>query len=118
MIQVYKNTVYSFKLISGEEFIAKVDEVNQTDIHILNPLSITLTAQGGGVAGKTGAYLIDNKIRKLTPRECARLQGFPDSFTLCEREPQSYKQLGNAVSVYVCSGRLSSAVRCEMLRCS
>ena len=46
MIQIYKNTIYSFKLLSGEEFIAKVDDINQTDIHILNPLSVTLTAQG------------------------------------------------------------------------
>jgi hypothetical protein len=46
MIQIYKDTIYSFKLLSGEEFIAKVDDINQTDIHILNPLSITLTAQG------------------------------------------------------------------------
>ena len=35
--------------------------------------------------------------RKLTPRECARLMGFPDSFKLNKSEIQSYKQLGNAV---------------------
>ena len=66
MIQIYKNTVYSFKLISGEEFIAKVDEVNQTDIHILNPLSITLTAQGpdtlpGMIAGDMSKPMQMNK---------------------------------------------------------
>ena len=35
--------------------------------------------------------------RKLIPRECARLMGFPDSFILNKSEVQSYKQLGNAV---------------------
>lgn len=35
--------------------------------------------------------------RRLTPRECARLMGFPDSFTLNPSEVQAYKQLGNAV---------------------
>jgi DNA (cytosine-5)-methyltransferase 1 len=35
--------------------------------------------------------------RKLTPRECARLMGFPKDFKLNKSENQSYKQLGNAV---------------------
>jgi DNA (cytosine-5)-methyltransferase 1 len=39
--------------------------------------------------------------RKLTPREAARLQGFPDSFTLPVSDCQAYKQLGNSVPVPV-----------------
>jgi DNA (cytosine-5)-methyltransferase 1 len=39
--------------------------------------------------------------RKLTPREAARLQGFPDWFVPCDSEAQAYKQFGNAVSVHV-----------------
>ncbi len=39
--------------------------------------------------------------RKLTPRECANLQGFPKSFQICSSNAQSYKQFGNAVSVNV-----------------
>lgn len=37
--------------------------------------------------------------RKLTPRECARLQGFPDTFILPCSNTQTYKQLGNSVPV-------------------
>lgn len=40
-------------------------------------------------------------IRKLTPREWARLQGFPDSFKLNLSDAQLYKQLGNSVTVPV-----------------
>ena len=40
-------------------------------------------------------------IRKMTPREWARLQGFPDSFTLPLSDTQLYKQLGNTVTVPV-----------------
>jgi DNA (cytosine-5)-methyltransferase 1 len=40
-------------------------------------------------------------IRKLTPRECARLQGFPDTFKIPVSDTQAYKQFGNAVSVPV-----------------
>lgn len=40
-------------------------------------------------------------VRRLTPREFARLQGFPDSFNLKENDSQLYRQLGNTVSVPV-----------------
>lgn len=43
-----------------------------------------------------------NGIRKLTPRECFRLQGFPDSFVLPPiSDSKLYKQAGNSVSVGV-----------------
>ena len=38
-------------------------------------------------------------IRKLTPREWARLQGFPDNFKLIVADTHLYKQLGNTVTV-------------------
>jgi DNA (cytosine-5)-methyltransferase 1 len=37
--------------------------------------------------------------RRLTPRECARLQGFPDSFKIVCSDTQSYRQFGNSVVV-------------------
>lgn len=37
--------------------------------------------------------------RYITPRECARLQSFPDSFKLSDSDKISYKQLGNSVNV-------------------
>ena len=40
-------------------------------------------------------------IRKLTPRECARLQGFPDTYQLTLSDTRLYKQLGNSVAVNV-----------------
>lgn len=39
--------------------------------------------------------------RKLTPREAARLQGFPDSFNITVSDVQAYKQFGNSVAVPV-----------------
>ena len=49
---------------------------------------------------KDGAEILleqEGNPRKLTPRECARLMGFPDDFILNDSEIQAYKQLGNAV---------------------
>lgn len=40
-------------------------------------------------------------VRRLTPTECERLQGFPDGWTDSQPDTQRYKQLGNAVSVPV-----------------
>lgn len=48
--------------------------------------------------------LIDQKgknPRKLTPRECARLQGFPEKFIIPVSDMQAYKQFGNSVAVPV-----------------
>jgi len=39
--------------------------------------------------------------RKLTPRECARLQGFPEKFIIPVSDAQAYKQFGNSVAVPV-----------------
>ena len=39
--------------------------------------------------------------RKLTPRECARLQGFPESYIIPVSDTQSYKQFGHSVAIPV-----------------
>ena len=43
----------------------------------------------------------DDDIRRLTPRECARLQGFPDDFKMPVADTHLYKQFGNTVSINV-----------------
>jgi len=66
----------------------------------------------GGIGGETGLFMTEDvEIRKLTPIECERLQGFPDDWTRWgltgdgERveisDTQRYKMLGNAVTVNV-----------------
>jgi DNA (cytosine-5)-methyltransferase 1 len=70
-------------------------------IYSENGHAITLSAYGGGVGAKTGLYLINGKIRKLAPRECARVMGFPEDFKISKSKTQSYKQFGNSVVVDV-----------------
>ena len=49
--------------------------------------------------------LIDRRMkgnpRRLTPRECARLMGYPDTFRIPVSDTQAYKQFGNSVAVPV-----------------
>ena len=70
-------------------------------IYSAKGIAITFSAYGGGVFAKTGGYLINGKPRKLHPRECARLMGYPDTFKLSSNKNQAYKQLGNSVVVDV-----------------
>ena len=52
-------------------------------------------------AGASYNYLLVNGIRRPTPRELLRLQGFPDSFKIVVPDSQLRKQAGNSVSVPV-----------------
>lgn len=66
-------------------------------IYSIEGHAITLSAYGGGAAAKTGAYLVDGRVRKLHPEECRRLMGFPEGYRIDPRNQQAYKQFGNAV---------------------
>ena len=70
-------------------------------IYSVKGIAITLSAHGGGIFSKTGGYLINGKTRKLHPRECARIMGYPDSFKIIENNSQAYKQFGNSVVIDV-----------------
>ena len=43
----------------------------------------------------------ESTVRRLTPTECERLQGFPDGWTVDQADSNRYKQMGNAVAVPV-----------------
>jgi DNA (cytosine-5)-methyltransferase 1 len=60
-------------------------------------VSITLTSSDANRLG----VIQNNRPRKITPRECARLQGFPDSFLVNPDDNCAYKQFGNSVAVPV-----------------
>lgn len=62
-----------------------------------NSISVTLTSSDSNRLG----VVQGNVARRITPRECARLQGFPDSFVVNPSDAYAYKQFGNSVSVPV-----------------
>ncbi len=47
----------------------------------------------------TQTSIVGRRKRFLTPRECARLQSFPDTFKCDAKNPQAYKQFGNSINV-------------------
>lgn len=77
-------------------------------VYTVRGKSVSLNANGGGLGAKTGLYKIDLPdgdyiVRKLTPRECARLQTYPERcFDVANiSNTQWYKAFGNGWTVDV-----------------
>lgn len=66
-------------------------------------VSTTLTSHLPSIQShRTQTFLAYTEaVRRLTPLECERLQGFPDDWTAGQSDTQRYKQIGNAVTVNV-----------------
>lgn len=84
-----KNTVYQYRRVYVRE-----NKSNECP---------TLTANMGGGGHNVPIVLDEKGIRKFTPRECFRFQGFPDSYKLPSKlsDTNLYKLAGNAVSMPV-----------------
>jgi DNA (cytosine-5)-methyltransferase 1 len=54
-----------------------------------------------GTGGLNTPMISTDTVRRLTPTECERLQGFPDGWTDEQTDSHRYKQMGNAVTVNV-----------------
>lgn len=71
----------------------------EIDLKIARPLCSTMHKMH---RASQDNYITDNgRIRRLTPREAARLQGFPENFEIIVSDTQAYRQFGNAVTVTV-----------------
>ena len=72
---------------------------SEIDLKVARPLCATMAKMHRACQDN---YVTQNgKVRRLTPRECARLQGFSDKFIIPVSDSQAYKQFGNAVTVHV-----------------
>ncbi len=85
-------------------------------IYDIHGHAITLSAYGGGIGAKTGLYLVNGKVRKLLPRECARIQGFPEDFIISNSNSQAYKQFGNSVAINVLQSIIKRIIDLKCLK--
>lgn len=76
-----------------------------------NEPSYTLTASSQARHGVVTVAETTSMVRRLTPLECERLQGFPDGWTEGQTDGHRYKQLGNAVAVPVVSWIINRLVK-------
>lgn len=59
------------------------------------------TIRSGAAGNDHVGMVMSSTVRRLTPMECERLQGFPDGWTEGQADSHRYKQMGNAVAVPV-----------------
>ena len=95
---------------NGRENILFDATERRDGVRVYDGLTPTLTAKMGTGGGNVPCIARKNVIRKLTPKECERLQGFPDNYTQipyrnkpAEQCPDSprYKAIGNSMAVPV-----------------
>jgi DNA (cytosine-5)-methyltransferase 1 len=66
------------------------------EVRDLNGVAVALQAEPGT---HQQTFLAQPQVRRLTPMECERLQGFPDGWTEGQSDSARYRQMGNAVAV-------------------
>lgn len=103
---------YDGQKVSGETYVLKELTKDVSDaqrIYDIKGIAKTLKGLGGGLGAKTGLYAHSDSylVRRLTPKETERLQGFPDDWTKYGAngeiisDTQRYKMTGNAVTTTV-----------------
>ena len=108
--------IFPLTTYSQSASVVALQQLNKAEsqgnrIYDSSGLATTLASQAGGLGAKTGLYQIDTQVRRLTPTECERLQGFPDGWTAGLSDTQRYKTLGNAVTVPVVTAVMNQLVR-------
>lgn len=88
----------------------------ETDLEIARPLTATMHKMHR--AGTDNYYHTERtpkgktNLRKLTPRECARLQGLEDEYKIVVSDTRAYKLMGNAMSLNVVESIVKELVEC------
>ena len=85
-----------------DRYIAEYEKksacINPRDLYADRPArTITCRNLAGATSDMQRVRLPDGRRRRITPREAARLQSFPDWFEFCGNEVQQFTQIGNAV---------------------
>ena len=88
--------MFTLDRVSGHGVAMAFDTFNQT-VSDKNQTIKSHSANNENI----GTVLEKSTVRRLTPTECERLQGFPDGWTDGQADSHRYKQMGNAVAVPV-----------------
>lgn len=87
--------------------------VRPRDLHLDRPSrTVTCRNLNGATGDMLRVRLADGRRRRLTVREGARLQSFPDWFTFCGSEGSQYNQVGNAVPPLLAKAMAVAVLAC------
>jgi DNA (cytosine-5)-methyltransferase 1 len=103
----------SFTLATSNDQFLIIDGTRVNDVRVYEdgivPTVISRYGTGGGNVPMVQKQ-DSTTVRRLTPTECERLQGFPDGWTDGQADSNRYKQMGNAVAVPVVSWIINAMV--------
>ena len=82
-------------------FIMDGTRVGDVRVYEDSVMQTVIQRWGTGGGNVPAIHSENHEVRRLTPTECERLQGFPDGWTHGQADSHRYKQMGNAVAVPV-----------------
>jgi DNA (cytosine-5)-methyltransferase 1 len=88
----------------GKPGVLIIDGTRVNDVRVYEDGIVPTVISRYGTGGGNVPMIQKEKeqtVRRLTPVECERLQGFPDDWTSGQADSNRYKQMGNAVAVPV-----------------
>lgn len=97
----FKDKSIHFEFPKPQELKMTMDDVFDGKVNRKVGFTLRVGGRGSGIDDRRNwdSYLVDGEVKRLTPKEGLRLQGFPDSFVFPVSETQAMKQLGNSVAV-------------------
>ena len=110
------NTLNAFENMNELRATAIIFQAHMSgELRVQGDTVQTLTAAMGTGGNNTPLMSEGFIVRRLTPVECERLQGFPDGWTEGQSDGHRYKQIGNAVAVPVVEWIMERLVRFDKM---
>ena len=97
----FKDKSIDFEFPEPTKLTMTMDDVFDGKVNKTVGYTLRVGGRGSGIGDRRNwdTYLVDGEVRRLSPKEGLRMQGFPDDFEFPVSETQAMKQLGNSVAV-------------------
>ena len=97
----FKDKSIKFEFPDPVKLAMTMDDVFEGKVNKTIGYTLRVGGRGSDIGDRRNwdAYLVDGEMRRLSPKEGLRMQGFPDDFEFPVSETQAMKQLGNSVAV-------------------
>lgn len=97
----FKDKTIDFEFPEPVKLTMTMDDVFDGKVNKTIGYTLRVGGRGSGIGDRRNwdTYLVDGEVRRLSPKEGLRMQGFPDDFEFPVSETQAMKQLGNSVAV-------------------
>ena len=109
----FKDKSIDFEFPEPVKLTMTMDDVFDGKVNKTVGYTLRVGGRGSGLADRRNwdTYLVDGEVRRLSPKEGLRMQGFPDTFEFPVSETQAMKQLGNSVAVPAIQATASEIIK-------